>query len=87
MSIHYGTHTNEDGVCIITSNDDLTGKIEIGDELKFVSDNDKNREYILDGTPYMNRCKQRYAKITEITSPTHFKVDCEIINLCRLMLS
>ena len=64
----------------------MTGKIEVGDELKLVSDNsDKdNQEFILDATPYHNRYKRRYAKITEIISPTEFKVDCEINNLCCL---
>ena len=37
---------------------------------------------ILDATPYHNRYKRRYAKITEIISPTEFKVDCEINKLC-----
>jgi hypothetical protein len=79
----YGTRRNEDGCCIITANDDLTGKIEVGDELKLVSDNnDENQEYILDATPYHNRCKRRYTKITEIISPTKFKVDCDIDKLC-----
>jgi hypothetical protein len=82
----YGKRTNDDGCCIITANDDLTDKIEIGDEIKFVSDNkDKdNQEFILDATPYHNRYKRRYAKVTEIISPTEFKVDCEINNLCCL---
>ena len=80
----YGTRRNEGEGCIITSNDDLTGKIEIGDELKLVSDNKENKEFILDATPYHNRYKRRYAKITEIISPTEFKVDCEINNLCCL---
>ena len=62
----------------------MTGKIEIGDELKLVSDNKENKEFILDATPYHNRYKRRYAKITEIISPTEFKVDCEINNLCCL---
>jgi hypothetical protein len=80
----YGKRTNDDGCCIITANDDLTNKIEVGDELKFVSDNkDKdNQEFVLDATPYHNRYKRRYAKVTEIISPTEFKVDCEINNLC-----
>jgi hypothetical protein len=80
----YGTRRNDGNGCIITANDDLTGKIEVGDELKLVSDNnDKdNQEFILDATPYHNRYKRRYAKITEIISPTEFKVDCEINKLC-----
>ena len=65
---------------IIKADDDLTGKIEIGDEIKLVCDNNnkENQEFILDSTPYHNRYKRRYAKITEIISPTEFKVDCEI---------
>jgi hypothetical protein len=78
----YGTRRNDGESCIITANDDLTGKIEIGDELKFVSDNKENQEFILDATPYHNRCKRRYGKITEIISSTEFKVDCEINKLC-----
>jgi hypothetical protein len=78
----YGKRTNENGCCIIKSNDDLTGKIQVGDELKLVSDNNENQEFVLDATPYHNRYKRRYAKITEIISPTEFKVDCEINKLC-----
>jgi hypothetical protein len=80
----YGKRTNKDGCCIITANDDLTDKIAVGDELKFVSDNnDKgNQEYFLDATPYHKRYKRRYAKVTEIISPTEFKVDCHINKLC-----
>lgn len=76
----YATLKND----IITANDDLTDKIAVGDELKFVSDNkDKeNQEFILDDTPYNNRYKRRYAKVTEIISPTEFKVDCEINKFC-----
>ena len=82
----YGKRVNDGEGCIITANNDLSGKIEVGDELKFVSDNkDKDsQEFILDATPYHNRYKRRYAKITEIISPTQFKVDCEINNLCCL---
>jgi outer membrane receptor for ferrienterochelin and colicin len=74
----YGNHSN----CIITANDDLTGKINIGDELKIVSNNDVDKEFIIDATPYINRYKRRYAKITEIISSNQFKVDCEINNFC-----
>jgi hypothetical protein len=42
----------------------------------------KNQEYILDASPYHNRCKRRYGKITEIISPTEFKIDCEINKVC-----
>jgi len=82
----YGKRTNDDGCCIITANDDLIDKIAVGDELKFVSDNkDKdNQEFVLDATPYHNRYKRRYAKVTEIISPTQFKVDCEINKFCCL---
>jgi hypothetical protein len=82
----YGKRTNEDGCCIITANDDLTGKIEVGDEIKLVCDNNnkENQEFILDATPYHNRYKRRYAKITEIISSTKFKVDCEINKFCCL---
>ena len=80
----YGNHTNQDGECIITANDDLTGKINIGDEIKFVSNNQVDKEFIIDATPYINRYKRRYAKITEILSPTEFKVDCEINNFCSI---
>jgi hypothetical protein len=77
----YATLKND----IITANDDLTDKIAVGDELKFVSDNkDKeNQEFVLDDTPYHNRYKRRYAKVTEIISPTEFKVDCEINKFCN----
>jgi hypothetical protein len=77
----YATLKND----IITANDDLTDKIAVGDELKFVSDNkDKeNQEFVLDATPYHNRYKRRYAKVTEIISPTEFKVDCEINKFCN----
>jgi hypothetical protein len=82
----YGKRVNDGEGCIITANDDLTGKIEVGDELKLVSNNNnkENQEFILDATPYHNRYKRRYAKVTEIISPTQFKVDCEINNLCCL---
>ena len=56
----------------------MTGKIEVGDELKLVSDNKENKEFILDATPYHNRYKRRYTKITEIISPTEFKIDCGV---------
>ena len=80
----YGKRVNDNKGCIITANDDLTGKIEVGDELKLVSNNNdkENQEFILDATPYHNRYKRRYAKVTEIISPTQFKVDCEINKLC-----
>jgi hypothetical protein len=78
----YGTRRNDGGGCIITAHDDLTGKIEVGDELKLVSDNNEDKEFVLDATPYHNRYKRRYAKITEIISPTEFKVDCEVNKLC-----
>jgi hypothetical protein len=80
----YGRHAKTDDGCIITANDDLTGKIEVGDELKFVSDNNnkENQEFVLDATPYHNRYKRRHAKITEIISPTQFKIDCEIKKFC-----
>jgi hypothetical protein len=80
----YAKRVNDGEGCIITANDDLTGKIEIGDELKLVSDNSNkdNQEFILDATPYHNRYKRRYAKVTEIISPTQFKVDCDINSLC-----
>ena len=67
---------------IIKANDDLTGKIEIGDEIKLVCDNNnkENQEFILDSTPYHNRYKRRYGKITEIISTTEFKVDCELFD-------
>jgi hypothetical protein len=83
----YIANVNTYGTCrklgednIITANDDLTGKIEIGDELKLVCDNNnkENQEFILDSTPYHNRYKRRYGKVSEIISPTEFKVDCEI---------
>jgi hypothetical protein len=76
----YGSHINENGTCIITANDDLTGKIAIGDELKFVSDNETDKEFIIDATPYINRCKRRYGIITEIISSNQFKIDREINN-------
>jgi hypothetical protein len=81
----YATLKNDDGSCIITANDDLTDKIAVGDELKFVSDNNdkENQEFVLDATPYHNRYKRRYAKVTEIISPTEFKVDCEINKFCN----
>jgi len=78
----YGSHENNDGTCIITANDDLMDKIEVGDELKFVSENnDKdNQEFVLDATPYHNRCKRRYGIVTEIISSNQFKIDREINN-------
>jgi hypothetical protein len=80
---NYIANVNSYGSCkdnIIKANDDLTGKIEIGDEIKLVCDNNnkENQEFILDSTPYHNRYKRRYGKVTEIISSTEFKVDCEI---------
>ena len=80
----YGNHTSINSNCIITANDDLTGKINIGDELKFVSNNDIDKEFVIDATPYINRYKRRYAKVTEIISSNQFKVDCEINNFCSI---
>ena len=76
----YGTRRNDGEGCIITANDDLTDKIAVGDELKFVSDNEKDKEFIIDATPYINRCKRRYGVITEIISSNQFKIDREINN-------
>jgi V8-like Glu-specific endopeptidase len=59
-------------------------KINIGDELKFVSNNDIDKEFVIDATPYINRYKRRYAKVTEIISSNQFKVDCEINNFCSI---
>ena len=72
----YATYNN----FIITFDKDITNLVNIDDELKIVLDNnDKNNlEIAIDDTPYSNRYKKRYCKVTEIIDSYSFKIDIEL---------
>jgi hypothetical protein len=64
----------------ITLDKDITDLISVDDELKILLDNnDKNNlEIAIDDTPYNNRYKRRFCKVTEIIDNYSFKIDIEL---------
>ncbi len=64
----------------ITLDKDITDLIIVDDELKIILDNnDKNSlEIAIDDTPYNNRYKRRFCKVTEIIDNYSFKIDIEL---------
>ena len=63
---------------IITMSKDISNILKIGDKIKIILDNDKNKEFIMNQDSYYNRNKKRFSIIKSIINNYSFEIEDDI---------